>query len=512
MRLDTMLRTAVVAAILWIPCATASADPSVVGDWRFDEGSGLVAADSSGLGNNGALSGGATWVPGVVGGAALSFDGLTGQVRVPNSTSLEPAQVTVAAWVRRTGSPGAFKYVVSKGGAGCISSSYGLYTGPHGGLVFYVSTSKGTAFALSPDAGGGVWDGNWHLATGTFDATSVRLFLDGVEIGSGTPWANPISYGLPESNDLFFGAYLTCPGLDYPGVIDEPEVWNRALSVTDIKSMFPFPGLRLAPSAATVIYGASQTYTAEGFDAHANDVGDVTSATMFAIAAEGPCAAAACTPAGVGTHTVTGTDGGSSGSATLNVTPRSLSVAANNATRVYGVANPVLSSTITGFVAGQTLATSGVSGAAACTSTATPTSAPGTYPITCTTGSLAATNYSFPPTGFAAATLTVTLAPTSIAADPITLRRLASTGPSFRATLTASATNVPLAGLTVVFTLSVAPHTIVCTATTNAAGLAGCGSTLSTILPVLLSSSYSASFAGNVDYQASTKTARVDIL
>jgi MBG domain (YGX type) len=89
---------------------------------------------------------------------------------------------------------------------------------------------------------------------------------------------------------------------------------------------------------------------------------------------------------------------------TINKAP--LTVTANNASRAEGIANPVLTATTTGFVLGQSLATSGVTGSSSCTTSATQGSMPGTYPITCTVGSLKASNYSF--SRFVAGTLTVT--------------------------------------------------------------------------------------------------------
>src|SRR5262249_37387591 len=44
-----------------------------------------------------------------------SLDIHPGYIEVQDSASLKPAAVTVAAWVRRTGSPGASSYVASKG-------------------------------------------------------------------------------------------------------------------------------------------------------------------------------------------------------------------------------------------------------------------------------------------------------------------------------------------------------------------------------------------------------------
>jgi hypothetical protein len=57
-------------------------------------------------------------------------------------------------------------------------------------------------------------------------------------------------------------------------------------------------------------------------------------------------------------------------------------------------------------VLGQKLATSGVTGSASCSTTATKSSPPGTYPITCKVGTLNAANYSF--AKFVNGTLTVT--------------------------------------------------------------------------------------------------------
>ena len=88
----------------------------------------------------------------------------------------------------------------------------------------------------------------------------------------------------------------------------------------------------------------------------------------------------------------------------VQVTPATLTVTANNQTKMFGVAVPTLTYTITGFVNGQTLATSGVTGQAACTTTASTNSPDGTYPITCSAGTLHATNYTF---AFVAGTLTV---------------------------------------------------------------------------------------------------------
>ena len=74
-------------------------DLNLVGWWRLDEGTGTMAYDSSGMGNNGTLRGGPKWVAGVAG-QALQFDGVDDFVEVPDDQSLRVYnEVTVMAWI-----------------------------------------------------------------------------------------------------------------------------------------------------------------------------------------------------------------------------------------------------------------------------------------------------------------------------------------------------------------------------------------------------------------------------
>ena len=77
----------------------------------------------------------------------------------------------------------------------------------------------------------------------------------------------------------------------------------------------------LSPASATITAGRSQAYTAEGFDASDNSLGDVTASTTFSISPNGSCTGASCTAAVTGPHTVTGTNAGKTGTASLQVDP-----------------------------------------------------------------------------------------------------------------------------------------------------------------------------------------------
>src|SRR5262249_52063206 len=88
---------------------------------------------------------------------------------------------------------------------------------------------------------------------------------------------------------------------------------------------------------------------------------------------------------------------------TASITKAGLTVRADDKTRAAGDPNPTLTATYTGFVGGETLATSGVTGSPALSTTST--NVVGTYPITITQGTLSAANYSF---SFVNGILTVT--------------------------------------------------------------------------------------------------------
>jgi Concanavalin A-like lectin/glucanases superfamily len=209
----------IVAAVIGLLAMGPSASAlSPGGTWLFSQGSGQTVLDMSGNHNNATLGStplpdvnDPTWIPrAFLGMPALHFGG-SQFLTVPDAPSLDSAQVTLAAIVRAPSSPGAYSYIASKGAFRCSAASYGLYTGATGGLSFYVSNGA-YSYTLSPDAGTSVWDGKWHMVVGTFDGSTVRLYVDGVQVGTGTPSTITIQYGLPDGNQFSIGDYLgPCP-------------------------------------------------------------------------------------------------------------------------------------------------------------------------------------------------------------------------------------------------------------------------------------------------------------
>jgi len=258
--MDRFLRWVRTAA--WLPAAllfaaggsTAQADDGALplrAYWPLDEHSGQTIPDASGNANHGHLGGSPeadaadpSWVQGWLGGA-LHFDG-DDYIQVPDSPTLEtPPTLTVSSYFRGSGSPGLWRYLVSKGSRRCREASYGLYSAFNGGLAFYIASHDG--FVLSPQAGQNVWDGRWHHATGTFDGHSLRLFVDGEEIGNGTPTDVDVEYGLP-GQTAYLGAYRGDCDLMLTGDLDDVAIWGRALAAPEIRAIAKDGPAAVAPA------------------------------------------------------------------------------------------------------------------------------------------------------------------------------------------------------------------------------------------------------------------------
>jgi hypothetical protein len=187
----------------------------------------------------------------------------------------------------------------------------------------------------------------------------------------------------------------------------------------------------LTASSATATWGSEQSlvFSTTVSDAQTGSVGVPTGTVSVEQGSDVICTvtlangAGTCSPTATtiapGTEPITASYSGDSNfnpsplssPASLSIAPASLSINANDQTIPYGSPLPTLDSTMSGFVDSQTLDTSGVTGQALCTTTATASSSPGTYPITCSAGSLASSDYTF---GFVPGTLTVTQAPTTL--------------------------------------------------------------------------------------------------
>ena len=195
----------------------------------------LTAQDIVGT-NNGTLVGGATYGAGEVSSGFL-FNGVSSVVRVANTPSLRFTNaMTAECWINPS-SQGTFQGIITEWGisSGVEQRSFGLALASDGRAYFALSPDGSATFALA--TGNSVLPlGLWSHVAGSFDGSTIRIYVNGVLEGQ-TAYAGGI---FPGTNDLAIGGDLSDLTLiaPYRGAIDEPAVYRRALTATEIANIY----------------------------------------------------------------------------------------------------------------------------------------------------------------------------------------------------------------------------------------------------------------------------------
>lgn len=208
---------------------TALVALDLVGLWRFDEGRGASAQDTSGHGNNGVLFGGPRWVEGRSG-KALEFDGVDDAVRCPNSASLDGIldEMTFVAWVKPFKADGC---IVKKWDWG-HRTGYHLDINPkYKTLNLIMGYPDRSALILGLSLGEHL-NKYSHIAFTASDS-EVVFYLNGHAVSNTIP-RKPIH--LRNSTDVYIGGGSGWSGHYFNGVIDEARIYARALSAHEIEA------------------------------------------------------------------------------------------------------------------------------------------------------------------------------------------------------------------------------------------------------------------------------------
>jgi uncharacterized membrane protein len=307
-------------ALAWADSASAQSGP--VAAYGFDEGSGTTTADASGNANTGTLSG-ATWNASGRYGSALTFNGTSDWVTVPDNAVLDlTGPMTIEAWVYPT-SVGDWRSVLLKETS--TGLSYGLYTSDSDGLpsgwirrTSDIGVTGNAAVAID----------SWvHLAV-TYDGSALNLYVNGSQVatraitGAIATSSQPLRIGGNASYGEFFD-----------GTIDEVRIYNRALTASEIQTDMNTPvgsaashdfAISATPGTQTVTQGGAAMYTVtatalngfgEALDLAVSGLPANATATFTPASVVGAGDAAlnvttsADTPLGTSTLTITGTSG-----------------------------------------------------------------------------------------------------------------------------------------------------------------------------------------------------------
>ena len=212
---------------LWvlIPYGQA-ADPSMVLYLPMDENEGDTAQDFSDYNNNATLKGKAKWAPGKFGsGVEL---GTSNYLEVKDSDTLDITDaLTISCWVKIMGVTGDHQSGIEKGAA-WISGEYNLLPEYGGGVILQMFDLPE---ACNDEAiAGSVVDQEWHYITGTWDGKTIIVYIDGEESKT-----LPCKGTLGTNNDPLYIGCRGGGGRWVNGFIDEIKIYNRALSVDEIK-------------------------------------------------------------------------------------------------------------------------------------------------------------------------------------------------------------------------------------------------------------------------------------
>lgn len=212
------------------------ASNALVAWWKFDEGAGAQAFDSSGNGYDGTLEKGAGFGGGKIGGAA-SLDGTNDRVSAGQfDVEGGNAHITIAAWVKADSFSSSREAVVVSKATGPASSHYYWMLGFEGdpGMPIFRLKAGGTTTDLH-SAVGGYSTGVWTHTAATWDGSWMRLYKDG----------SLISFG-PKSGDLDTNGSVEVaignqPGgagsRPFDGMIDDLRIYNTALTQEQIQML-----------------------------------------------------------------------------------------------------------------------------------------------------------------------------------------------------------------------------------------------------------------------------------
>lgn len=161
--------------------------------------------------------------------SCLLFNGTTDHVNVPDAASLEGmSQLSVETWYKTSNSASSSLYILTKQ----ASATTNL-----GGYELLVQSTPNVRASF--DIGGNVVnlihntetrDGTWHHLAATYDGSTMRLYLDGIEVQS-----QAASGSIGTSNIPLFLGRRNDGQLHWDGELDDVRIWNVARTTSQIR-------------------------------------------------------------------------------------------------------------------------------------------------------------------------------------------------------------------------------------------------------------------------------------
>lgn len=217
----------------------------LVAAYSFDEASGALAGDSSFTHSHTGTIKNATWAAAGRFDSALSFNGTNALVTISDAADLDLSTgMTLEAWVNPAALSGWRTAVLKEKPSGLAYALYAHDDVPRPASYINIGNAYSEASGTA-----GLALNTWSHLAATYDGGILRLYLNGVQIGSQAASGAITASTLPLQigGNAVWGEYFT-------GLIDEVRVYNRALTVSEIQADMTTPiGLAPPPPSAAEI-------------------------------------------------------------------------------------------------------------------------------------------------------------------------------------------------------------------------------------------------------------------
>jgi len=214
----------------------------LIGYWKFDEGNGTTAIDSSGNGNNGVLTNGPTYSSTVPpthfsDPYSLNFNGTSNYVDTPANSlfNFGTGDFTLSTWVYPTNIAAGYQILIGKDSNNARQWTFNIGVfGKSGFANGYVDFYQ-IPTATSVNSETTLIQNTWNLVTLTRAAGIDQIYVNG--FASGSPVNDTTNDNL--TNKIQFGEreYVGYPQNFY-GSLDDVRIYNRALSAIEISALY----------------------------------------------------------------------------------------------------------------------------------------------------------------------------------------------------------------------------------------------------------------------------------
>jgi len=202
----------------------------LVGYWKFDEGSGSAAKDSSWNNNTGTISG-ATWTSGHSE-SGLEFDGESGYVSITPTQDLSQNKMTISAWIKPNNFNrwGGLIYIYES-----ALSDYLIIRNDGNSLQLVIEDDDSLLVNVQTPSMNDMI-GKWVHVSFVQDGTEWKYYQNGTEIElsgtNGDYCTNHLTV-----NKAWIGRSAWSE-VYWNGTIDDVQIYNRALSETEIEALY----------------------------------------------------------------------------------------------------------------------------------------------------------------------------------------------------------------------------------------------------------------------------------